>query len=278
MIRDIVLHISPRASRDATIDYAVSVAGGFDAHLTGVTFAVGPFVPPTIGVGDVMPAEWVEQEWAKAEAAAKAAAARFEDAARRHGIAFDARTLEASVGGAGAIFGEIAARFDLSIIRQAEPGKAPLEERVIEGALFASGRPVLVVPYIQRSALTLDRVLVCWNGSRNAARAVGDAMPFLHRARKVEVLIALGEAGRTDEIEGADIAEHLARHGLDVELKRRAAIEGDVADAILSHAADASADFLVMGGYGHSRLRELILGGVTRGILRTMTVPVLMAH
>jgi nucleotide-binding universal stress UspA family protein len=278
MIKDIVLHISPRASHDATVDYAVSVASGFDAHLTGVTFALEPFVPPTIGIGDVMPAEWMEEEWAKAQAAAKAAAARFEEAARRHGIAFDARTLESSVGGAGDIFGEIATCFDLSIMRQGEPGKAPLEDLVIEGALFASGRPVLIVPYIQRSALTLDRVLVRWNGSPNAARAVGDAMPLLHRAKNVEVLIALGEAGRRDEIEGADIAEHLARHGLNVELERLAAVNGDVTDTILSHAADTDADFLVMGGYGHSRLREFVLGGVTRGILRTMTAPVLMAH
>jgi nucleotide-binding universal stress UspA family protein len=227
---------------------------------------------------DVMPPEWVDEEWAKAEAAAKAAAARFEEAARRQGIKFNSRTLESSVGGAPDIFGEIAARFDLSVIRQAEPGTAPLEDLVIEGALFASGRPVLVVPYIQRVGLTLDRVLVCWNGSPNAARAIGDAMPFLHRAKKVEVLIALGEAGRTDEIEGADIAGHLARHGLNIEVVRTAAIEGNVTDTILSHAADVGADFLVMGGYGHSRLREFVLGGVTRGILGTMTVPVLMAH
>jgi len=163
-------------------------------------------------------------------------------------------------------------------VRQAEPGKPPLEEFVIEGGLFASGRPVLVVPYIQRSAMTLDHVLVCWNGSPNAARAVGDAMPFLRRAKKIEVLVALGEAGTEDEVEGADIAQHLARHGLKIELERLAAIKGDVTDTILSYAAAAGANFLVMGGYGHSRLREFILGGVTRDILRSMTVPALMAH
>jgi len=278
MIKDIVFHISTGASPDAAVEYAISVASGFGAHLTGITFAPEPFVPPTLGMGGVMPAEWVEQEWAKAEAAAKAAAARFEEAARRNGVAFDSRMLGSSIVGAADIFGEIAACFDLSIVRQAEAGKPPLEDLVIEGALFGSGRPVLVVPYIQRSALTLDRVLVCWNGSPNAARAVGDAMPFLHRAKKVEVLVALGEAGRTDEIEGADIAAHLARHGLDVEVERLAAIKGNVTDTILSHAADVGADFLVMGGYGHSRLREFVLGGATRGILRTMTIPVLMAH
>jgi len=278
MIKDIVLHLSTRASNDASIDYAVAVAVLFEAHLTGVAFALDPFVPPTMGIGDIAQADWIDDERAQGQAAAKAAIERFEAAARRNGLAFESRLLDSSLAGAGDTFGEIAARYDLSIVRQFEPGKAPLEELVIEAALFESGRPVLVVPYIQKADLRLDRVLVCWNGSPNAARAVGDAMPFLHRAKSVEVAIVLGEGGRSDEIPGADFGEHLARHGLNVEVARLTAIKGDVTDTILSHAADAEADLLVMGGYGHSRLREFILGGVTRGILRTMTVPVLMSH
>ncbi len=278
MIKDIVFHLSPRAPDDASIDYAVSVASAFEAHLTGVAFALDPFVPPTMGIGDVVPADWIDEEREQAQAAATAAIARFEAAARRNGVAFQSRLIDSSLAGAGDIFGELAARFDLSIVRQSEPGKAPLEELVIEAALFGSGRPVLLVPYIQKGVLTLDRVLVCWNGSPNAARALGDAMPFLKRAKEVEVTIVLGEPGRSDEIAGADIGEHLARHRLKVEVERLSAIKGDVTDTILSHAADCAADLLVMGGYGHSRLREFILGGVTRGILRTMTLPVLMSH
>ncbi len=278
MIKDIVFHLSPRASDDAGIDYAVSVASAFEAHLTAVAFALDPFVPPTMGIGDAVPADWIDEERRQAQAAAAAAIARFEEAARRNGVAVEQRLIDSSLAGAGEIFGEIATRFDLAIVRQAEPGKTPLEELVIEGALFESGRPVLVVPYIQKAALSLGRVLVCWNGSPNAARAVGDAMPFLHRAKEVEVVIVLGEPGRAGEIAGADIGEHLARHGLKVAVERLSAIKGDVTDTILSYAADRAADVLVMGGYGHSRLREFILGGVTRGILRTMTLPVLMSH
>src|SRR5579883_2736897 len=114
-----------------------------------------------------------------------------------------------SLAGAAQMFGRIARRFDLSIVRQAEPNKAPLEDLIIEAALFDSGRPVLVVPYIQEGALALDRVMVCWDGGHNAARAVGDAMPFLHRAKAVEVVIVQGDAGKSDEIAGADIGEHL---------------------------------------------------------------------
>jgi len=120
--------------------------------------------------------------------------------------------------------------------------------------------------------------MVCWDGSRAATRAIADAMPFLERARRVEVVIVANERGKQNEIEGADMGQHLARHGLAVEVKRIVAGDVDVADMLLSHAADAETDFIVMGGYGHSRLREFVLGGVTRSILRTMTAPVLMSH
>jgi nucleotide-binding universal stress UspA family protein len=134
-----------------------------------------------------------------------------------------------------------------------------------------------VVPYIQRTGIKLDRVMACWDGSRSAARAIADAMPLLGRAKAVEVVIA-SEHGKSDEIPGADIAQHLARHGLAIEVKQLVAPHAKTADVLLSHAADSAADLLVLGGYGHSRLREFVLGGVTRSILQTMTIPALMAH
>lgn len=278
MIKDIVLHLSTGTSAIGTVDYAVSVARTFGAHLAGIAFALDPFVPPAMGIGDALPADWIDEQREEAQAAADAAIAKFEEAARRDGLSAESRRLDASLAGAGTIFGEIARRFDLSIVRQAEPERSPVEDLVVEAALFESGRPVLVVPYVHKDALRLGRVMVCWDGSRNAARAVGDAMPLLKCAKAVEVVTVLGEKGKSDEIPGADIAEHLARHELKVELNRIPAIDGDVMDAILSHAADVGAELLVMGGYGHSRLREFILGGVTRGILKTMTVPTFMSH
>ena len=121
----------------------------------------------------------------------------------------------------------------------------------------------------------------CWDGSRSAARAAADALPFLRRGTLVEVVTVAGEPAKSDEMPGADIAHRHpggGRHGVKVELKRIVTAETDVANTILVHAADSSADFLVMGGYGHSRLREFVLGGVTRGILTSMTVPTLMSH
>ena len=118
-----------------------------------------------------------------------------------------------------------------------------------------------------------------WDGSRAAARAIADAMPLLERAKIIEVVIIVAdERDKQYEIEGVDMGQHLARHGLKVDVKRIDYGNLDVADALLSHAADYDADFIVMGGYGHSRLREFVLGGVTRSILRTMTAPVLMSH
>jgi nucleotide-binding universal stress UspA family protein len=148
---------------------------------------------------------------------------------------------------------------------------------VIEAALFDSGRPVLIVPYIQAEGLSLKHGLVCWDGSRNAARAIADAQPFLARAKAIEV-VTVGTDLKSTEVSGADIANHFAGHSLNVELKKIAITDVDVPNAILSRAADVSADLIVMGGYGHSRLREFFLGGATRGILAAMTVPTIMSH
>jgi len=275
MIRDLLVSLATGIRDDATLDYALSVARTFDAHAAGVAFACEA-VPPAMLVDDVPPA-WIEEFQKQAEDAAKAAVAKFDEAARRAGLAAEARWMTASFVGAADVFGRIARRFDLSVARQAEPGKSSPAPLIIEAALFESGQPVLIVPYIQKGGINLDRVMVCWDGSRTAARAVSDAMPFLERAKTVEVAM-VAERSKSDEVPGADIAQHLARHGMRVEVKQIVAPDAKTADALLSHAADASMDFLVMGGFGHSRLREFVLGGVTRSILDTMTVPTLMSH
>ncbi|MEJ2433567.1 MAG: universal stress protein, partial [Pseudolabrys sp.] len=101
---------------------------------------------------------------------------------------------------------------------------------------------------------------------------------FLEKAKQIEVVVIGNKPPKSDEVSGADLGQHLARHGVNVDVKRITAPDIDVASTILSYAADASTDLVVMGGYGHSRLREFVLGGVTRGILESMTVPVLMSH
>jgi nucleotide-binding universal stress UspA family protein len=276
MIKDIVVNLSVGEKASPAGDYAVSVAAAFDAHLAGIAFLYDPIVPVS-GAGYI-PAEVIETQERDNEAATKAALERFTAASARAGVTAEPLTLSASFAGVGEQFGRIARRFDLSIVGQAEPETSGVEEIIAESALFESGRPVIIVPYIQKGPLKLDRVMVCWDGSRTATRAIADAMPLLHRSGRVEVVIVANERGKKDEIEGADMGAHLARHGLNVEVNRTALGDIDVADVILSHAADAGSDFIVMGGYGHSRLREFVLGGVTRSIMRSMTAPVLMSH
>ena len=276
MIKDLVVHLSV-GGRDTAGPYAISVAEAFGAHAAGIAFSYEPVIPPTI-MGTI-PASFIDSQRDENDKAARDAVAAFDEAARRAGVSSESRTLDASLAGSADRFGAIARRFDLSVVGQAEPGTlAGAEELVIEAALFSSGRPVLVVPYIQKSGLKLDRVMVCWDASRSAARAIGDAMPFLHHAKEIDVVVVASERPKSDEIPGIDIGQHLARHGLKVDVKRIVAPDTDIASTLLSHAADSGADFIVMGGYGHSRLREFILGGATRGILSAMTLPTLMSH
>jgi nucleotide-binding universal stress UspA family protein len=171
----------------------------------------------------------------------------------------------------------MARRFDLSVLMQSEPDSLGPEDLVAEAALFQSGRPAVVVPYIHKGGFNTDRIMVCWDAGRASARALSDALPLLKRAKLVDVVMVTGEEGKRDVIEGADIGQHLARHDVNVEVKRIVAA-GNVQSTLLSYAADSSADMIVMGGYGHSRLREFILGGVTREMLQSMTVPCFMSH
>ncbi len=275
MIKDLLVNVAIGINDDATLDYALGLARLFDAHAAGVAFAYEA-IPPAMLMDDVPPS-WIEEFRGEAEEAAKAAVGRLNAAAARAGIAVEARWLSASFAGTADVFGRMARRFDLSVVRQAEPGKNTPAPLIIEAALFETGRPLVVVPYIQKGAVKLDHAMVCWDGSRSAARAVSDAMPLLERAATVELVMVV-EHGKSDEHPGADMAQHFARHGVAVEVKQIVAPDAKPADVLLSHAADSAADFLVMGGFGHSRLREFVLGGVTRTILETMTIPTLMSH
>jgi nucleotide-binding universal stress UspA family protein len=275
MIKDVVVNL-PVDRQPVAADYAISVAEAFDAHISGIAFAYEPVVAPTVMGG--IRSDWIDAQREESAKAAQTAISRFEEAAKRSGLSAQHRMLASTVGGAADLFGRIARRFDLSVIGQTEPDRPAPEELIIESALFDSGRPVIVVPYIQKRGLKLDRVIICWDGGRTATRAIADSLPFLKRARAVDVVIVATGRSNSDEIPGADIGHHLSRHGLKVEVKRIVAPDTDVPNSILSYAADSAADFLVMGGYGHSRLREFVLGGATRGILSSMTVPALMSH
>ena len=276
MIKDVVCNLAGGQTNDVAADYAISMGKTYGAHLVGVAFVYEPVIPGSLLGG--IPTDLIEAQREENAKAAKAAVARFEAAAAAAGVSAEARLLDASIAGAADLFGRIARRFDVAVVGQARQEQGASEELLIEGALFGSGRPVIIVPQTLRQSLNFDGIMVCWDGSRPAARAIGDAIPFLTRAKSIEIVVVTGEHDKSGEITGANMKRHLARHGINVEIKRVTAGSVDVQGAILSHAHDSGADFIVMGAYGHSRLREFILGGVTRSILKSMPVPVLMSH
>ncbi|HWF94532.1 MAG TPA: universal stress protein [Xanthobacteraceae bacterium] len=276
MVKDIVVNLTGAAPQEFAADYAISLAQLFGAHIAGVGFIYEPVIPGSVMGG--IPTDLIEAQREENTKTAKAATSRFEAAATQAGVSSEVRILDASVAGAADLFGRIARRFDLAVVGQARPKEGASEELLIEGALFESGRPVVVVPYVQTRPVTLERALVCWDGSRPATRAIADALPFLRRAKAIDIVAVSGERGKGSELVGTNMARHLARHGLKVELKRVSAGNADVPSAIRAQIAETGADFMVMGGYGHSRLREFILGGVTRTILTSSAIPVLMSH
>jgi nucleotide-binding universal stress UspA family protein len=267
--KDLLVVVDTLPSSESRLRLAAGLAARWSAHLTGLH--VSP--PPNVGLISEAPA--VVDVIARQQRALAEMRVRAEASFRRHanapGISGEWRAEE---GDPGDIASHHARYADLTIVGQADPGAhdpvpADLPERIVLGA----GRPVLVVPYAGTFQGVGDRVLIGWNATRQAARAVHDAMPILEAASKVTVLTINADKGPVEEL-----ARHLARHGVQADISALRSDDVEVAALILSRAADLSADLIVMGAYGHSRLRELVLGGATREILQSMTVPVLMAH
>ena len=268
-IKDILVLLDP--SSEAAGSYALSVTSACEAHLTGAVLVVDP---TTIIPFAEMPSGFLAAALDEQRTAARQILEGFASRAQEAGIAVDTEIQEAAVNAIGQTLGAFARYFDLTIIEQPNPDVLTERESAIEAALFASGRPVLVVPYIHKAPLQLEHVLVAWDGSATAARALGDALPLLARAKDIQVVSVVdGNEGTS----GPRIVRHLEQHAITAKYH---SVPGgdDPTDALLSYAADCCADLLVMGGYGHSRFRELLLGGTTRGILASMTLPVFMSH
>src|SRR3954469_9016403 len=170
MIKDIVANLSLREAPDVAMDFAVSVAVAFNARLAGIAFVYEPIIPVMIDMYGISP-DVIESQRVESERAAKAAVARLNKAGQDAGLATESHMLDAAAWTAPGAFAGLARRFGLSIVGQAEPDQAALDGLIVEAALFDSGRPMLVVPYIQRDGLRLDRILLGWDGSR-ARRAL----------------------------------------------------------------------------------------------------------
>ena len=275
--KTILVHLDDSERCGIRLDTAIAVASDARARLIGVYIA--PMQPLSPSIAALLPADVVAARQHDLGAAQHAAERRFH-------IATDVAGLERTEwrAPAGLALDEIVAHGrcgDLLVFGQCDRADHNFlfNEELIATALVAAGRPLLIVPYIGTAATLGQNVMIAWNGSREASRAVADAMPVLERAREVSVLADRGnsDAEVGHSLSNTRLLEWLHDHGIEAQLQL-ADGDADVGEMLLSRAADQNADLIVMGGYGHTRLRELVLGGVTRTLLRAMTVPVLMSH
>lgn len=273
-MKDLLVHLDITERGANVTDFALGLATEMGAYLTaaGVVLEI---IPPASFMGEY-PYDIMAEAMDQARDAAEKAYARL-TAAAPAAVHTDYLCIQAVAGRAREEFGRLARHFDLTIIGQGSVEEGTDDELMAEGALFLSGRPVFIVPNIHKGPVRLGKAVVCWDGGLPASRALAGSIEILRRAGSVEVVSVASRHLPSDELPGFNITRHLARHGITATLKKLPAAE-DIGSAILSYAADTGADYLVMGAYGHSRLREFMLGGTTRTLLASMTIPVLMAH
>jgi nucleotide-binding universal stress UspA family protein len=274
MIKDIVVHLTGSDEDRVRLDYAETLAGVFDAHLTGLLVHLEPelIASPGLIYADVIPT-LMEDAAALTQKRRETLAARFALMI----VPNDLRVVSGVTETVGEALAEEARAADLFIGTRpyGDPDKNHRDE---EAVLFGSGGPALFLPPQKPATFRLEQVLVAWKNQREAARAIKDAMPILKKAQRVVLAVVTDEPEELAQTSsGADIARYLSRHDVHAEIKELAGWHS-AADALLSEARLSGADLVVAGAYGRSRLRERLLGGVTRALLSSCDVPVLMSR
>lgn len=274
---DILVHLTDDPRNGEKTAAAFQLARRFNAHVA----ALYTLPPPAhlYYMGEYVPPELFQRQAEEAKAGARTAKEAFDAEARRQGIVTDWMESESLPVEAVETHGRA---FDLIVLGQPDPDPenpmtVPVGVDVLPHELaLRAGRPILTIPYAGSYPAIGQRIMVAWNGSKEATRAVHDAMPFLKTAKQVTVFGINPE--RSKGTPGAELARHLARHGVTVEVAHTVADDIEAGEALLSALADNGIDLLVMGAYGHARLREMIFGGVTETILGSMTCPVLLSN
>ncbi len=275
MYRDIVTFIDGAPHTEGVGDCVLQLAATFAAHLTIIGLPRDP--------GHAMhlanaPAKALKEALHKAQGAAESASRILEERALAAGIPCLHQTFDMPAPDFPQLVTRVSRRFDLSVMPLPSFESFTEDEALFEAALLNSGRPVLGVPRRASACEKFARVMVAWDGGREAARAVGDAMPLLERADLVEIVtIGVDKNPADEELPGCHIAGHLARHGVNCEFRR---LDGrdKPAKLLLGRAGELGADLLVMGAYRHSRWRQAVLGGATRDIMQDSKIAVLMSR
>jgi nucleotide-binding universal stress UspA family protein len=274
--KTILVHSDASRGSLVRLKIALDLADRHESHVVGLHVRQGFQAPAFTDAGPAMDSLYRAYEdgvRSEEETARRA----FDEAVGHKGYSSEWRVADGYVG--QTVISQ--ARYaDLVVLGQADrdggPSAPPPD--LAEEVVMAGERPVLIVPFIGVARPPGKTVLLCWNDTREAARAATAALPVLKAADKVIVLIIDPPHAEVPQEPGADVAQWLARHGVKVTVQRDTAADTDVGGVILSRAADHDVDLIVMGIYGHSRLRERVLGGVSRTLLSSMTVPLLVAH
>jgi nucleotide-binding universal stress UspA family protein len=278
MIKDVTVYLDGSKADDARLAHAAAIASRFEAHLTGLflnalpDYAIG-------GYDGALTAEYIAGMEEDAIKAGNDAEPRLAERLAKAAGLSELRRRDLHRDRFWDAVAEQGRVSDLLVMTRPYGETAPLDPLIVEAALFGAGRGVLVVPPETGRTAPPRKVLVGWRNTRETARAVAEAMPFLTAAEQV-ILAMVDEDGAPAQqgLEpAADIARHLDRHGVATEV-RHVSKWDRTADALVNEAKVTGADMIVVGAYGHSRLREWVLGGTTRDLLGTCPLPVLMAH
>ena len=278
-IKQILVHVDDAPATEARLQAALALAAACEAQVEALYLVAEPFLRAS--VGRHLPDGFVREHLAALEQEADARLAALQALAVAAGQTLATRRETGMLDRLPILLARRGRGADLTVVGSAGPAGGGGDETLLaEAAFMDTGRPALVVPAGWAGGLPPARALVAWDGSREAARAAGDAIPLLQQATDVVVLVVDAHAAgqRFGETPGAGLAAYLARHGVQARVKQVPGIAGGPGPTILAQLQEERADLVVMGGYGHSRIREMLFGGTTRHILDHTTAAVLLAH
>lgn len=273
-LKNLLVHVGDDKLSDARITAACTMARNSDADVTGLYVRPYPVVIPAAPIGGAVPV--IEGLSEAFEKACDEAQERFSKITEREGVQGNWHEDDGDAAERIALHARYA---DLSVIGQWSPDDTPdrLPRDLAALVALSSGRPVMMLPYAGDHSLAFKRVMLCWNGTRESARAAHDMLAVMPEGTHVDVLcVDPDDAGERDP--GADIARLLASHGLEVDAHRMSSGDISVSDTILSASSDFGSDLIVMGAYGHARFQEIAFGGATRDIMQAAPVPLLLSH